>query len=294
LNIMSRDRNVKLIDVPSGLALPSLKTFDLTFQNQNGGTDPFLVISLFDMTGPTFPPHPHAGFSVATYIFPESDIGFWNQDSLGMRNTVLPGSLHWTVAGSGLLHEETVMRSGHHARGFQVWINHRLDDRHVKPEGRYLASSDVPIVESDGSTTRVLVGILNAVPSPLHVPVAVRILDIEISEEGCFSDRLGKGERGYVWVRSGRLNVNGSVIKAGQVGSVGGGYLMARSDARVGTSLATLFVGIPNAEVVLQGGPFVASSPRELAEFQARFRSGGMGHLRAFDQVVLDAEFDAR
>ncbi len=29
--------------------------------------DPFLVVSLFEMRGPVFPPHPHAGFSVATY-----------------------------------------------------------------------------------------------------------------------------------------------------------------------------------------------------------------------------------
>ncbi len=68
--------------------------------------DPFIMVSLYAMRGPTFPPHPHAGFMVATYILPESRVGFINQDSLGTRNRIAPGALHITVAGRGVLHEE--------------------------------------------------------------------------------------------------------------------------------------------------------------------------------------------
>ncbi len=81
--------------------------------------DPFLVVSLFEMTGSVFPPHPHAGFSVATYILPESPVGFINQDSLGTRNEIRPGGLHATVAGSGVLHEEQPVRAGVAALGYR-------------------------------------------------------------------------------------------------------------------------------------------------------------------------------
>lgn len=31
--------------------------------------DPFLSVDYFRMSAPTFPPHPHAGFSAVTYLF---------------------------------------------------------------------------------------------------------------------------------------------------------------------------------------------------------------------------------
>ena len=103
--------------VPSGLTHPHLVTHDLTHATLGAALSPFLVISYFDMTGPVFSPYPNAGFSVATYILPDSPTGFWNQDRLGDNNAIAPGSLHWSVAGAGLMHEETVMRTGRLARG---------------------------------------------------------------------------------------------------------------------------------------------------------------------------------
>ncbi len=67
---------VFLFKMPQGINSQKLVTHDLMASSLSGLMDPFLVVSLFEMRGPAFPPHPHAVFSVATYIFPESDIGF--------------------------------------------------------------------------------------------------------------------------------------------------------------------------------------------------------------------------
>jgi redox-sensitive bicupin YhaK (pirin superfamily) len=122
---------LSVFTMPRGIDRPELVTRDLIANNLGGWIDPFLVVSLFEMRSPLFPPHPHAGFSVATYIFPESQIGFWNQDTLGNRNLIPPGAFHLTVAGAGVMHEETVARSGRLALGLQIWIDHAAADREV-------------------------------------------------------------------------------------------------------------------------------------------------------------------
>lgn len=58
--------------------------------------DPVLNIDWFEMSAPTFPPHPHAGFSAVTYLFADSPNGFINRDSMGETQDIRPGGLHWS------------------------------------------------------------------------------------------------------------------------------------------------------------------------------------------------------
>jgi redox-sensitive bicupin YhaK (pirin superfamily) len=280
-----------VIRVPSGLDLPGLVTNDLTFEIHRARIDPFLVISLFDMTGPVFPPHPHAGFSVATYIFPESEIGFWNQDTLGNRNRIEPGSLHMTVAGSGIMHEETVSRSGQHARGFQIWIDHAAEDRLVTPAGLHLASGDVPTFTREGVTFRVLLGSHEDVSSPLDLPTAVRLTDIEMAPGAALEEEIGGGRNWFAWVRSGEIETGARSIQAGSVIFPGEGQFSAWT--QLGARL-TIFGGRPLDHAAVPAGPFVASDEAQAAAFRADYAAGRMGQLVPFDQRLLDAEFDQR
>ena len=63
--------------------------------------DPFLGVDHAWISTPTFQPHPHAGFSAVSYLFLDSETGIDNRDSLGNRNHIQPGGLHWTAAGAG-------------------------------------------------------------------------------------------------------------------------------------------------------------------------------------------------
>lgn len=63
------------------------------FRNVNltqelGNIDPFIVLTEFWMPKAFFPPHPHAGFSVMTYMFPDSEGAFINRDSQGDRSRI--------------------------------------------------------------------------------------------------------------------------------------------------------------------------------------------------------------
>ncbi len=275
--------------MPRGIDRPELLTHDLMVSSLGGLIDPFLVVSLFEMHGPLFPPHPHAGFSVATYIFPESEIGFWNQDTLGSRNLIPPGAFHLTVAGVGVMHEETVTRSGRSARGLQIWIDHAAVDREVAPAALHLPASDVPTIVSNGVLRRVLLGRSSGLTSPIDTPVSARIVDIELEDHANLEEAIPDGETAFAVIRTGKVETEAGVASPKTTVFTKGKALRltARSNARL-----TLFAGLPLRNQVVSAGPFVASSEEQARAFQAYFAAGGMGRLTPFDQSELDRAFD--
>ncbi|WP_370320467.1 pirin family protein [Oricola sp.] len=283
------EADIAVTTVPRGLDVPGLMTRDLADEGFRDRIDPFLVISQFDMTGPVFPPHPHAGFSVATYIFPESEIGFWNQDTLGNVNPVTPGSLYLIVAGAGVMHEETVSRSGRHATGFQIWIDHAAVHREVTPRAFHLAASDVPVTARDGVTRRILLGTSGGVASPVDTPTAVRLVDVEMKPGSTLREPISPNETGFAWIRSGEIEAAGRSVPADAVLFADDGGLTATSES--GARL-TVFAGRPLRQPAVPAGPFVASNATQAAMFRDRYAKGLMGKLDPFDQGALDRAHD--
>lgn len=278
-----------LFPMPVGIDRPELTTRDLMATTLGDRIDPFLVVSLFDMRGPLFPPHPHAGFSVATFIFPESDIGFWNQDTLGNRNLIPPGALHLTVAGAGVMHEETVTRSGRSALGLQIWIDHADADREVPPAALHLAAGDVPTVAHDGVTRRVLLGASAGLASPVRAPFSARLIDVDLAEGAVLEEPVAPGETAFAVIRQGRVDTDAG--SAGPATAVFAGGRPLRMTAMTAARL-TIFAGPPLRHTHVPAGPFVASSDAQARAFRTRYATGGMGRLTAFDQSALDREFD--
>lgn len=278
-----------LFPMPTGIDRPELSTRDLMGASLSDRIDPFLVISLFDMRGPLFPPHPHAGFSVATYIFPESEIGFWNQDTLGSRNLIPPGSLHLTVAGAGVMHEETVTRSGRSALGLQIWIDHADTDREVAPAALHLSAADVPTATVEGVTRRVLLGTSGGLRSPIAAPFSAWIVDVELRAGAVFEETVPAGETAFAVIRAGEVETDGGRAGPGTAvfADVAALRLTAHGDARL-----TVFGGPPLRHAVIPAGPFVASTEAQARAFRTRFAAGDMGRLTAFDQAALDRDFD--
>lgn len=268
--------------MPSGLDRPGLQTWDLTFETRRAAIDPFLVVSLFEMSQPAFPPHPHAGFSVATYIFPESETGFWNQDSLGNVNPIPPGALHLTVAGSGVLHEETVTRSGRAARGLQIWIDHADADRTVAPRAHHVAAAEVPRTTGEGVTRATLLG-------PDFAPVAARIVDVDMTAGSTLRETIPEGETGFAVIREGALDTPRGCAGPATVVLASDGYLDLTA---VAPSRLTLFGGPPLRHEIVAAGPFVASTEAQARKFRDDYTAGAMGHLEPFAQSRLDHDFD--
>lgn len=244
--------------------------------------DPFIMVSLYEMAAPTFPPHPHAGFSVATYILPESPIGFFNQDTLGNKNRIAPGALHITVAGSGVQHEEQPERLGSLARGYQIWIDHRDEQREVAPHALHLAQNDVPVIQRDGAVIRTVLGASNGSASPLTPPTPVRLIDVALGRGGRFDQSLASDETAFLFLLDGAIDIAGTTVNAGAVALTAPGGDELSVTAPQGPARFTLFAGAPLKSPRVHGGPFVASSQAQLGGFAANFRAGSFGVLKPF------------
>jgi redox-sensitive bicupin YhaK (pirin superfamily) len=280
---MKAQRSVLAVDtLPQQRHGSRLATQDASIGSLGQDLDPFLMVSLYAMRGPTFPPHPHAGFMVATYILPESEIGFVNQDSIGTHNRIAPGALHVTLAGRGVLHEEQPEVDGYLAQGFQIWIDLPDALRETAPQALHLVASDVPRLASTGADVRVVLGESSGVRSPLALPVAVSLLDVTLAPQTGWVHELPTGDHAFAFVHGGRLEADGHAAGPGQL-------LRTRPDGGTLTISAgadgarfTVFAGTPLRQTRVMHGPFVASGPQQLTRFINQHAAGSFGSLRPF------------
>ncbi len=262
-----------------------LVTRDVQLDARRPDLGPFLMVSLYAMRGATFPPHPHAGFMVATYILPESEIGFVNQDSLGTHNRIAPGALHVTVAGSGVLHEEQPEVEGRLAQGFQIWIDLPQPERERAPAALHLAAQQVPHVALPGADVRVVLGRLAAVSSPLALPTAVSLLDVTMAPNARCELPLPAAEHAFAFLLGGALDVGPHRAAAGQLLRTGAdGDALALAAGPEGARF-TVFAGTPLPQPRLMQGPFVASDRQQLMRFAADHAAGRFGRLEPFGRA---------
>jgi quercetin 2,3-dioxygenase len=269
--------------IPVGLNRSTIVTRDVSADLIGEGMDPFIMASFFTMTGPTFPPHPHAGFTVMTYILPESETGFVNQDSTGFSNRISQGGLHATVAGSGTLHEETNEVEGKRALGFQIWLNMTAANRLVPPRPETLEAADVPVVSKDGVELRILAGESNGKTSAFNVPTPFRLIDVKLAPNAIFTQSLTNTEHAFIWMVSGDVNVEGTTAKSLEAVRLNTTGEILRVTAGANGARFMLFAGEPLREPTVFGGPFVGSSQAQIEKFWSDFRSGKMGRLTPFN-----------
>lgn len=171
--------------------------------------DPVLNIDWFEMNGPTFPAHPHAGFSAVTYLFEDSPNGFHNRDSLGEDHVIRPGGLHWSRASKGMMHEETPLPDGGAVRGLQIFLNlpeaHQSDDAAAFP----LPPESVRAETGLGWTRRTAVDGTTIGSAPGALPSPVRITEIEIEEAGRHALDLPAGWGGILIAFEGEVSLPG-------------------------------------------------------------------------------------
>ena len=142
--------------------------------------DPYLGVDHAWMSAPTFPPHRHAGMSAVSYVFPDSETGVRNQDSIGTRNLIRPGGLHWMAAGRGIVHEEVPDEPGKTVHSLQIFVDLPPARRDMDPQALVLEPQDVPVLRTGDAVVRVLAGGFGGLVSPLRPPTDVTMLDVSL------------------------------------------------------------------------------------------------------------------
>jgi len=198
----------------------------------------------FDHVGPAqFPPgkgiqvrpHPHIGLATVTYLF---DGQIMHRDSLGFVQPIRAGAVNLMTAGRGIVHSE---RAGddldRHAtlHGIQTWMALPDGREEIEPAFVHYPAADLPEIDVDGVTVRVIMGAAFGGESPVHCHSPTLYLECRLPQGGCV-DIPGTPPDRAVYVVSGEARIGEQALPAGVMAALGSGAaarLEAATDSRV-------------------------------------------------------------
>ena len=235
--------------------------------------DPFILVDHFRMSEAAFAPHPHACFSAVTYLFDDSATALVSRDSLGGEHEILPGGLHWTLAGRGLMHDEFPAEAGREAHGLQIFVNLPAEQKLRAPGVMRLGAAQMP--RRIGAGWRAVQVFGGTAELALPWPTALAVVDVDAGAG--FDFALRDGEQGFAVVIHGSGDAGELPLSAGcALGLAPGGSstIIAGEPLRL-----ACFSGRPLCEPIVRHGPFVMSDEGQVVAALQRFQSGGMGRL---------------
>lgn len=181
-------------------------------------------------------PHPHINLATVTYLF-EGAID--HRDSLGTYATIRPGACNLMTAGRGIVHSERTPQperaTGSAISGMQTWLALPDGKEEIDPAFEHVAKDDLPLVEDNGVSARIIMGSLWGATSPITQHSATIYADILMSAGATIPIDAEADERA-VLVALGDATLDGEpleryslyILKPGQAM-----LLRATSDARV-------------------------------------------------------------
>jgi len=234
----------------------------------------FLNVDHFHMSQPTFPPHPHAGFSAITWMLPWSDGGFVNRDSNSDRSIIGPGALHWTLAGSGMLHEEIPEAPGRDCEGLQIFVKLPEELETMVPQAFHLDPRDIPVADMGGGQARVLVGTVGGKTSliPSHAGTTM----FHLSVDGEVRLAVPEGGEAFAVTLRGEATLGGATLSADAAAGLAAGqeHVVSGQGGEVLVAWSAPMEGTPTFS-----GPFCMFRRDRLITARARYASGEMGRL---------------
>ncbi len=237
--------------------------------------DPFIMVDHFRMREAVFAPHPHAGFSAVTYLFDDSATAVISRDSLGGEHDILPGGLHWSLAGRGLIHDEYPAEAGREAHGLQLFVNLPAEQKLREPAVMRLSAEQMPRRHGEGwSAVQVFGGTAELA---LPWPTALAVVDVQPGAR--YALTLADGEQGFALIVSGHGNAHGLQCSPGRAL-----HLVGPADALIEAETPLRLAvcsGRPLREPVVRHGPFVMNDEGQIVAALQRYQTGAMGRLPA-------------
>jgi redox-sensitive bicupin YhaK (pirin superfamily) len=228
-------------------------------------------------TGLDVRPHPHIGLATVTYLF-EGEI--MHRDSLGSVQAIRPAEVNWMVAGSGIVHSERTAAeqrgSGSVLSGIQCWVALPRDQEKIQASFDHYGAAELPYVEGDGITLRLIAGTLNGEESPVKTHSPMFYADVSL-EEGARLQIATEHEERAIYLIEGSAAVDGQKIEPGQLT-----VLRARHAATLTASTEARAMLLGGAAL---DGPrhvwwnFVSSSSERIEQAKADWREGRFGKV---------------
>jgi redox-sensitive bicupin YhaK (pirin superfamily) len=252
---------------------------------------PFLLL---DYAGPLdFPPaqkrrgvgeHPHRGFETVTIVY-SGEVE--HRDSSGGGGKIGPGDVQWMTAGGGLVHEEmhseAFTKSGGVFEAIQLWVNLPSTLKMTKPKYQSIVAGQIPEIALPGGagTLRAIAGAFGGAKGPAETFTPMNLWDVRVNAGASALLPVPEGHTAQVFVRKGRVTVNGkTTARDAELVVLGRDGEGIRIDAEADTQLVILS-GQPIDEPIAGYGPFVMNNADEIRQAITDYQSGRMGRLSA-------------
>jgi redox-sensitive bicupin YhaK (pirin superfamily) len=248
--------------------------------------DPFLML---DEMGPVqyepgqavgAPDHPHRGFETVSYIL-EGEVE--HEDSAGHRGKLAAGDVQWMTAGRGIIHSEEPSRAllerGGRVHAFQIWVNLPRCDKMMAPRYQEIPRTRIPEAQTpDGlAKVKVVAGEALGVRAVTETRTPISFHHWTLAAGADVVVPLPPNFAAYLYVFEGTLRVDGREIRKGQLAVLGDGDAIHLDAA--GHAQALLLAGVPLREPVVQYGPFVMTTQREIEQAVEDYRSGRFAQI---------------
>jgi redox-sensitive bicupin YhaK (pirin superfamily) len=199
----------------------------------------------FDHMGPAdFPPgsgvsvrpHPHIGLATVTYLF-EGEI--MHRDNLGFAQAIQPGAVNWMTAGRGIVHSERtppeMFAAGSTLHGLQIWLAMPTALEETDPTFVHYPAADIPEVELNGVSLRILAGSAYGETSPVVTSSETLYVAVELAA-GTELNVPDMATERAVYVAAGEIELSETTLETGSMAVLAPTAeprIKARADAKV-------------------------------------------------------------
>ena len=155
----------------------------------------------------------------------------------------------------------------------------------VAPRSIHTDPADVPEIENEHALIRIIHGTYISQTTPYQMVTAADLFHVYLQPKRVI--RIAAREMAFVYGLQGRGTSGGKMINSRTLinYSLKGDNIVVNAD---NDGLEFMFgSGTPMNEPVIYGGPFVATTPEQMAEFQRRYTAGKMGQLDLFDETTV-------
>eukprot|EP00842_Homolaphlyctis_polyrhiza_P004746 jgi/Hompol1/5272/HPOL_004294-RA len=224
--------------------------------------------------------HPHRGFETVTYMLTGA---FNHEDFLGNSGTIAAGDLQWMTAGKAIMHAE--MPATDNATGLQLWVNLPSHAKMMNPRYQELPAHNVPdAVSPDGAVkVKVIAGRSYGVEAKVHTFTPIYYLDVKMDKNAVFDQEIPAGYTTFVYTLDGAATFGSASSPSPTHCTLVFGKEGNHVSAKTGDSTAhfVLIAGEPIDEPIVQYGPFVMNTQKEIQEAMMDFQLGRNGFENA-------------
>ncbi len=261
----------------------SVKLKRIVSQQQKNAFDPFILLDEFGSDEPVdyvggFPDHPHRGFETVTYMLEGAML---HRDHLGNEGHLRAGDVQWMTAAHGIIHSEMPEQENGLLHGFQLWINLPANEKMKPPHYQEFTAEKIPkIALAEGGYIKVIAGEYRTDTQKIAGPVTgvttqPLYFDVLLSPQQQLEIQVGEQQTVLVYVYKGELTtgVSDRVLKAGQLGQLinGDNLQLATQDQ---SARFLVLAALPLKESVVQSGPFVMNSIKEIEQAFRDYQNG--------------------